>query len=309
MNYIIENGINFYDELYKSLDDVPIENEDASGASMCLISNEPLIENYVTLECGHKFNYVPVFNDIMNHKKKYNAMETRILKTMEIRCPYCRNIQKTLLPYITGMGVKKVHGVNFYDELHVLVNMPMCKYTSTQNVQDYKKGKCCFLVGDVPCTSNMVTVLHETKEKFCGSHFYSGKARYINQKKKEMKIQIAEAKKKVAEEKLATKLEAKKKALEDKLHAKLDKKNKALQEKQKSEFNKKESKTYETYETNEIISTIIVSNDPICQAILSSGKNKGTQCEYIVHQDNLCTRHYNLMCKKNNKGNQSIISN
>ena len=27
------------------------------------------------MECGHKFNYLPLFNDIKNHKQKFNGME------------------------------------------------------------------------------------------------------------------------------------------------------------------------------------------------------------------------------------------
>ena len=46
-NYIIdgESSINFYEELYKSLDDnSPQENEN----ELCLITNSPLIENYAS---------------------------------------------------------------------------------------------------------------------------------------------------------------------------------------------------------------------------------------------------------------------
>ena len=53
--YIIEGGINFYDELYKSICS-PSNNENTDN--ICLISNEPLIENFVTLDCNHKFNYL-----------------------------------------------------------------------------------------------------------------------------------------------------------------------------------------------------------------------------------------------------------
>ena len=64
-NYTIEGGINFYEELYKMLDDE--KSSDQPSEDVCLISNQPLTENYVTLDCNHKFNYMPLFNDI----KKY----------------------------------------------------------------------------------------------------------------------------------------------------------------------------------------------------------------------------------------------
>jgi hypothetical protein len=66
------------------------------------------------MDCGHKFNYIPLYKDIYNHKKKYNRMESggQQSKINEIRCPYCRNIQKGVLPYYDDLGLEKVHGVN-----------------------------------------------------------------------------------------------------------------------------------------------------------------------------------------------------
>ena len=65
--YLIEGGIDFYSELYKSLDD---NNNDADNddENICLITNAPLMEKFVTLKCKHKFNYVPLFKDIMNRR-------------------------------------------------------------------------------------------------------------------------------------------------------------------------------------------------------------------------------------------------
>ena len=90
--YMIEGGMDFYNELYSSLD----ADEPDDSVKQCLITGEPLVEHFVTLECNHSFNYVPLFNDIYNNKKKFNAMDSYILKCQEIRCPYCRNIQKNL---------------------------------------------------------------------------------------------------------------------------------------------------------------------------------------------------------------------
>ena len=64
----------------------PIQDEDNN----CLITNLPLSDKFVTLSCGHKFNYVPLYNDIFNHKQKFNVMESSVSSLMpgEIRCPY-----------------------------------------------------------------------------------------------------------------------------------------------------------------------------------------------------------------------------
>ena len=129
----IEGGINFYEELYKGLDDDDnIDSNNEGSCEECLITNLPLQEDYVTLSCNHKFNYDAIFQDIYQHKKKYVFMENKLFRTKQIRCPYCRNIQNELLPYIQGK--RKVHGVNYFDE-----TMESCnKYAMNYN---YKIGR------------------------------------------------------------------------------------------------------------------------------------------------------------------------
>jgi len=53
MNYIIENNVNFYDELNKEL------LEESINDNICLLTHVPLEQNPITLECNHKFNYIP----------------------------------------------------------------------------------------------------------------------------------------------------------------------------------------------------------------------------------------------------------
>ena len=110
MNYIIEDSVNFYDQLNDDIDD-----ECSDDLDTCLITYDQLLPDFVTMECGHKFNYAPLFNDVLNHKTKYNALEKNLgkLKYNEIRCPYCRNKQTTLLPYYENKEFAKVQGVNF----------------------------------------------------------------------------------------------------------------------------------------------------------------------------------------------------
>ena len=69
--YKIEGDIDFFSELYKSLDNEDTENTD----NLCLITNLPLIDKYFQMDCGHKFNYIPLYFDIKNHKLKFNGME------------------------------------------------------------------------------------------------------------------------------------------------------------------------------------------------------------------------------------------
>ena len=73
--YNIEGGIDFFSELYKpqEYEENKLKMEDDNN--LCLITNQPLTDKFVTMECGHKFNYIPLFNDLVNHKKKFNNME------------------------------------------------------------------------------------------------------------------------------------------------------------------------------------------------------------------------------------------
>ena len=114
-NYIIEGDINFYEELYKSLDNHNHEGDslESEEKNNCLITGEKLVENFVQLKCGHSFNYLPLYNDILNHKKKFNHKESgkSVLSKNQIRCPYCRNVQNEILPFYPLKIVKQVYGV------------------------------------------------------------------------------------------------------------------------------------------------------------------------------------------------------
>jgi len=123
--YNIEGDIDFYKELYESFD----EKEPDSYDDKCLISNCSLVDKYVTMACGHKFNYVPLYHDLVNHRLKFNGMEGTAgsLKYGEIRCPYCRSKQTGILPFYEDFGLQKVIGVNIP---YVNPNTIKCEFTS-----------------------------------------------------------------------------------------------------------------------------------------------------------------------------------
>lgn len=107
MNYYVEGNIDFYKELFEAVCDNTISKpNDNDNIELCLITDQPLTENFITLSCNHKFNYLPLFEEIKRQKNiNYtNYLETTHLKINEIKCPYCRSIQPKLLPYISSMG-------------------------------------------------------------------------------------------------------------------------------------------------------------------------------------------------------------
>ena len=109
MNYIIEDNIDFYKCINESN---TVSNINEEG--VCLITNEPLENDYISLKCGHTFNYIPLYNDILGHKTKGNRLEHKQfqLNKNQIRCPYCKTVQNKLLPYYDKKGVKAILGVN-----------------------------------------------------------------------------------------------------------------------------------------------------------------------------------------------------
>ena len=125
-NYIIEDDIDFYKEL-----NISSKND---FSDTCLISNEPLTKNSITLPCNHTFNYLPLYKEICKQKNNYNSL-----------------IINNLLPFNPDVeGVSKIRYVNSPSKYSFYPNK--CKYI-------YKSGKS---KGKI-CNKNC---LHE----YCSSH-------------------------------------------------------------------------------------------------------------------------------------------
>ena len=159
MNYIIEDPVNFYAQLNDTTDD-----DCCDGADTCLITHEPLLTDFVKMDCGHKFNYAPLFNDVFNHKQKYNALEKTSgkLKYNEIRCPYCRNKQTTMLPYYEDKGFGKVQGVNFLGVAKCYGGV-LCAHKYVNLDFDYMLPESEQNVKFVPCTSTFTYKIFANK--------------------------------------------------------------------------------------------------------------------------------------------------
>ena len=298
MKYIIEGGLNFYEELYKSLDDIDEYKND-----VCLITNQPLIENYVTLDCKHKFNYIPLFNDIRNHKKKFNSLESDRLSQNEIRCPYCRSKQKKLLPYYPNMGEHmKVIGVNAMPEPPPGWEHGTCAWGDDDGV-----NKCC-------CIN---VILLSNNKTYCQTHCMSMK----NILKKEAQRQAKKAEKQVKKDALIkAKMEEKQKAKEEKQKAKEEKQKAKAKEKNTSkrkmqtteEMNDDNNKKIKTIELTDNIEELNENNENVvisaqtCTQMIKYGANKGHQCKCKVYLMGICKRHYNLQTSKNDSHEISI---
>ena len=139
MNYSMEDGFDFYNELNKELPAIEIQSSDIKE-DMCMISHLPLTYNSVTLPCSHKFNYIPLYTELCLHNNGKNII-----------CPYCRTVSTKLMPCIILPGVSRVYGVNY--PLCKCLPLPKCGFklisgarknmACNMNGIDYPEGTFC----------------------------------------------------------------------------------------------------------------------------------------------------------------------
>jgi hypothetical protein len=313
--YNIEGGIDFFSELYKSLDDEDDEDNKKNNCdNLCLITNGSLEENFFKMDCGHKFNYTPLYLDIKNHKQKFNGMEgnSSRLNKNEIRCPYCRKKHKGVLPYYEELGLPKIDGVNYIDP----------NYKTNTNTSAYY-NKCQFLIPNPNFNPNGPNISETniyssinckfymcfhmgTKINFqygieSGENYGDDKHYCWHHKKQMIKKYKNEIVTKAKEEAKKIKLLAKeeiKKQKEEIKKQKEEAKQKAKDEKEKlkEKKHKKQEQSIENIVIGPSVITDLAGNEIIsgCIEILKTGNNKGHYCKCKGLKDNKCKRHYNL---------------
>jgi hypothetical protein len=149
IQYDIEGDIDFFKEL-KNISASASATATAAAAvaaaiddnvKRCLLTDDELRPDAVTLKCGHSFNYIPLYKEVLFQKcstlpknisskimalytktvnpnvqmMTYNSsinLETSKLHYDEIKCPYCRNVNPKLLPYYPYPEVNQVKYVN-----------------------------------------------------------------------------------------------------------------------------------------------------------------------------------------------------
>ena len=125
-------------------------NESYENYEKCLISDELLDTNYITLECKHKFNYLELYNEIVEQKTK-KLLDNSKLKLNDIKCPYCRAITKNILPYFKYYNTKIIKGVNHPPDLSIKLNE--CQYIE-KNSELCRKNACITKFG-VLCNNHV----------------------------------------------------------------------------------------------------------------------------------------------------------
>jgi len=114
----------------------------------CKITDNKLEDNFIELSCGHKFNYIPLYNEIKYQKtNKYSiSYDYTKLCINQIKCPYCRTITNNLLPYFNRYkeyNIEMIRGVNTPSKYSLKINSCQHKLKSS--------GKFC---NNSACKSN-----------------------------------------------------------------------------------------------------------------------------------------------------------
>ena len=298
----IEGNLNFYDELYKSLDD-----SDDDETNMCQITGLPLIDKSVTLECNHYFNYDALYKEICRQKYDFKTYDTHTLSNKDqqklrnsgfnyfIKCPYCRTIQFTILPYYEELGLEQKYGINSLDT--TLPSAPTIKtnayynghdnYTFTKFGVTFKKGHCCH-VSNYECASSYVGSIPDTIFSYCQHHYRI----YLKNHKLSEKKKIWDEKDKARAElknKKEELLNERKKLFEEK---NIERTAKGLPPLKRLPVIKKKVENV-IEQQNQPIPQYVPEENNGCHAILKSGPNKGKQCgcKKLVDATGLCKRH------------------
>jgi len=142
---------------------ISTSSSSSSYDNICLISKEPLHPNHITLSCNHKFNYIPIYKEVLYQKTKFNNLyEVTKLNYDQIKCPYCRTITNKLLPFIPYPCVKLAK--NIHSSGSNCIPVAKCSHVIKKHNGDGDGG------GDAKCNKN--ALYYETENVLlCPTHY------------------------------------------------------------------------------------------------------------------------------------------
>jgi len=134
------------------------DNNERKNKERCLISNELLDNNAITLICNHKFNFLELYNEVTEQKTK-KLLDNSKLRLNEIKCPYCRTVNNKIMPYFKYYEHKLVKGVNSPPDLSI--QLYECSYI------DKTSNKCgknaCITKYGIFCNNHFKYTINEEK--------------------------------------------------------------------------------------------------------------------------------------------------
>lgn len=227
--------------------------------NLCLITKELLHPNHLTLSCGHKFNYLPLYKEVVNQKNKSNTgYEITKLDSHQIKCPYCRTITNKLLPYIPYTSVKLIKNVNCPEEY--CMTATKCSHTFRRRNKSDSNSEENIDSNNESSHDSITTVIKEYRCDKNALYYETEKVLFCQH------------------------------------HYKLYKKKSDLAEAKKATANSRKNKnTSNTSNTSNISNTSNTSDYSVnqCNALLKSGKNSGKKCHNPISKCGslYCKRH------------------
>jgi len=106
------------------------DDNDYTEESRCMITNEELAPDHITLRCNHKFNYQPLIFSVITRYCN-NGCDS---KSSALVCPYCRHTIRYPLPYRPNIYRPKIRHLNWPP--HHCYERHVCPYIA-------KNGKTC----------------------------------------------------------------------------------------------------------------------------------------------------------------------
>ena len=108
------------------VDQQPVKNNE-----ICLISKE-IITNKITLPCKHSYDYEYLFEEIKQQKLRHKNY---------FKCPYCRNIYHSCIPYYELENIDKLKNINMGNILPIVdCSFNNCKFPANK----FKTGDFCW---------------------------------------------------------------------------------------------------------------------------------------------------------------------
>ena len=121
--YSSEECSDFYAELNRNTKDTLIQKHDIVNSehdlkliehsdlkTLCCITHQSLTKHFVQLDCGHVFNYIPLYKSLSASTKSQPNYFINPLP--QLTCPYCRHNTPWLLPFHKDLPTERKAHVN-----------------------------------------------------------------------------------------------------------------------------------------------------------------------------------------------------
>jgi hypothetical protein len=183
-NYIMEENIDFWKEINddNENDTEPTKSENKNEnenqekeikkeEAICLLTQEPLENTYIELDCHHKFNYMPLFNELKKqkdyllnpHLQQYQKTHAHyryyvFVPPYKIKCPYCRVETNGILPFIPTLVNEQIKYINDPPQ-YSIKNMHNTNYVCTFQIHTRLKSNKGIQV-DIICGRSCIPGQH-----------------------------------------------------------------------------------------------------------------------------------------------------